>query len=98
MPEYDPGNEPQEEPPEELQEAAPSEGPRYNTEQEAIYLRRLIDDMTPVVVKVRGGEVVHGVIEYYDGRFIRLTREGAPNLFIFKRDIKYLYEEGLPKS
>jgi host factor-I protein len=39
------------------------------------------------------GEEVKGVIEYYDHRFIRLTREGEPNLFIFKHDIKYLIEE-----
>ena len=25
--------------------------------------------------------------------FIRLTRKGGPNLFIFKHDIKYLSEE-----
>ena len=37
-------------------------------------------------------EEVRGVVEYYDQRFIRLTRAGAPNLFIFKHDIKYLYE------
>jgi host factor-I protein len=39
------------------------------------------------------GEEVSGVIEYYDQRFIRLTRVGEPNLFIFKHDIKYLIEE-----
>jgi host factor-I protein len=39
------------------------------------------------------GEVVSGVIEYYDHSFIRLTRHGQPNLFIFKHDIKYLEEE-----
>jgi host factor-I protein len=39
------------------------------------------------------GEEVAGVIEYYDQRFIRLTRDGEPNLFIFKHDIKYLIEE-----
>lgn len=39
------------------------------------------------------GEEVVGVIEYYDQRFIRVTREGEPNLFIFKHDIKYLSEE-----
>ena len=97
MPEYDSENELQEEPQEGPQKTAPSEEPRSATEQEAIYLRRLIDDMTPVAVKVRGGELVHGVIEYYDSRFIRLTRQSATNLFIFKRDIKYLYEEGPPK-
>ena len=38
------------------------------------------------------GEEVRGVIEYYDQSFIRLTREGEPNLFIFKHDIKYIAE------
>ena len=39
------------------------------------------------------GEEVVGVIEYYDQSFIRITRHGEPNLFIFKHDIKYLQEE-----
>ena len=39
------------------------------------------------------GEEVVGIIEYYDRSFIRLTRKGKPNLFIFKHDIKYLQEE-----
>ena len=34
-----------------------------------------------------------GVIEYYDHSFIRLTRTTAPNLFIFKHDIKYVFED-----
>ncbi len=45
-------------------------------------------------VKLTDGEEVTGTIEYYDHSFIRLTREGAPNLFIFKHDIKYLVELG----
>ena len=45
-----------------------------------------------VRVKLTGGEEVAGVIEYYDQSFIRLTREGEPNLFIFKHDIKYIME------
>ena len=39
------------------------------------------------------GEVVRGWIEYYDLRMVRLTREGAPNLFIFKHEIAYIAEE-----
>jgi host factor-I protein len=49
--------------------------------------------MKSVVVHLRSGEVLRGAIEYYDQRFVRLTRQGAPNLFIFKHDIKYFYEE-----
>ena len=66
--------------------------PKTNTQQEAGYLRRLIEGNVPVSVKVRNGDVFQGVIEYYDQRFIRLTREGQPNLFIFKKDILYLSE------
>ena len=56
------------------------------------YLKRLIESNTPVRVKLIDNEEVTGTIEYYDHSFIRLTREGAPNLFIFKHDIKYLVE------
>ncbi len=72
--------------------AAAPPAPKANTQQEVAYLRRLIEGNVPVSVKVRNGEVFRGVIEYYDQRFIRLTREGEPNLFIFKRDILYLSE------
>jgi host factor-I protein len=60
--------------------------------RESEYLRRLTDEHTAVVVHLRTGENFAGHIEYYDRRFIRLTREGAPNLFIYKNDIKYLSE------
>jgi host factor-I protein len=46
-----------------------------------------------VVVKLLDGETVRGWIEYYDQRMIRLTREGQPNLFIFKHDIVYIAED-----
>ena len=36
--------------------------------------------------------MVTGTVEYYDQRFIRITRKGEANLFIFKHDIKYFYE------
>jgi host factor-I protein len=62
------------------------------TFEETKYLKRLIENATPVRVKMVGGEEVSGVIEYYDQSFIRLTRDGEPNLFIFKHDINYLSE------
>jgi host factor-I protein len=62
------------------------------TFEEARYLKRLIEGAMQVRVKMMDGEEVTGAIEYYDQSFIRLTREGAPNLFIFKHDIKYIQE------
>jgi len=34
-----------------------------------------------------------GLIEFYDQDFIRITRQDAPNLFLYKHDIKYLFED-----
>ena len=67
--------------------------PTEQTFEEAKYLKQLIEHSTPVRVKMTDGEEVVGVVEYYDQSFIRLTRDGEPNLFIFKHDIKYLQEE-----
>lgn len=63
-----------------------------HTFEEARYLKQLIESSTPVRVKMADGEEVAGTIEYYDQSFIRLTRKGEPNLFIFKHDIKYIQE------
>ena len=63
------------------------------TFEEVKYLRHLIDNQIPVRIRLSSNEEVEGIIEFYDANFIRLTRRGAPNLFLFKHDIKYLYEE-----
>jgi len=65
------------------------------THREIAYLRHLVTSQAAVTVKLRTGEVFGGFVEYYDDRFIRLTRTDGPNLFIFKHDIKYLYENPL---
>lgn len=62
------------------------------TFEEVRYLKQLIEHRTPVCVMLSNNEVVNGVVEFYDADFIRLTRQGEPNLFLYKHDIKYLYE------
>ena len=74
------------------QQGAKSARAPEQTFEEAKYLKRLIENATPVRVKMEDGEEVLGTIEYYDQSFIRLTRRGEPNLFIFKHDIKYIQE------
>ncbi len=64
--------------------------PPEETFEEASYLRSLGETQQPVSVKLVGGEIVQGWIEYYDRYMIRLTREGGPNLFIFKHEIMYV--------
>jgi host factor-I protein len=71
--------------------------PPEETFEEAAYLKALGEKQKPVSVKLMGGEVVRGWIEYYDKNMIRLTREAAPNLFIFKHEIMYIVEEAVQK-
>ena len=65
-----------------------------HTFQEVRYLEQLINDRVPVRVRLSDNSEIDGTIEFYDARFIRITRQGEPNLFLFKHDIKYLYELG----
>jgi host factor-I protein len=65
-----------------------------HTFEEAKYLKNLIEHQVPVRVRLSNNEEVSGIVEYYDASFIRITRQGEPNLFIFKHDIKYLIEAG----
>ena len=63
------------------------------TFEEVKYLRYLIDRAIPVRIRLSSNEEVAGIIEFYDANFIRITRDNKPNLFLFKHDIKYLYED-----
>ncbi|HEY1756522.1 MAG TPA: hypothetical protein VGG72_14065 [Bryobacteraceae bacterium] len=62
------------------------------TLEEVNYLKHLIENRVRVRVRLSDNQEVDGIIEFYDTHFIRVTREGEPNLFLYKHDIKYLYE------
>jgi host factor-I protein len=66
------------------------------TFEEVKYLRHLADNAIPVRMRLSDNSEVEGTIEFYDDGFIRLTRKGEPNLFVFKHDVKYLYEVERP--
>jgi len=65
-----------------------------STNQEVAYLKSLTEKQQPVAIKLVDGETVRGWIEYYDRNMLRLTREGQPNLFIFKHQIAHMEESG----
>jgi len=67
--------------------------PPEETFQEAAFLKSLGEKQRPVSIKLMDGQLVRGWIEYYDKNMLRLTRDGAPNLFIFKHEIMYIAEE-----
>ena len=62
------------------------------TFQEVKYLRYLIDNGISVRIRLSDNSAITGVIAFYGSHFLRLTRKGEPNLFVYKHDIKYLYE------
>jgi len=66
--------------------------PPEDTFEEAGFLKDLGEKQRPVAIKLMDGQIVRGWIEYYDRNMVRLTREGAPNLFIFKHEIMYIAE------
>jgi host factor-I protein len=68
--------------------------PPGETGQEALYLRSLSDRQVIVSIKLRDGETVRGWIEYFDDSMLRITREGHPNLFIYKSQIRTISEAG----
>ena len=57
------------------------------TFEEAKYLKPVDREVDAGRVRLEDGEEVVGIIEYYDQSFIRLTRKGEANLFVFKHDI-----------
>jgi host factor-I protein len=72
--------------------------PPEETFEEASFLKSLGEKQKLVSVKLMDGQIVSGWIEYYDKYMVRLTRDGAPNLFIFKHEIMYIAEDGGKKK
>ena len=68
--------------------------PPEETFEEAAFLKALGEKQRPVTIKLMDGQTLRGWIEYYDKNMVRLTRDGAPNLFIFKHEIMYIAEDG----
>ena len=66
--------------------------PPDQTNAENFYYMKQMQSKTPMVLVMKDGEELHGVIEWYDKCSLKLNREGAPNLLIFKPNIKYMYK------
>ena len=67
--------------------------PPEQTHAENFYYQKQMQSKTPMVVVLKDGEEVHGVIEWYDKRCLKVNRAGGlPNLLIYKPSIKYLFK------
>jgi sRNA-binding regulator protein Hfq len=69
--------------------------PPEQTNAENFYYQKQMQSRTVMVLVLRDGEEVHGMIEWYDRDCIKMNRDsGLPNLMIYKPAIKYMYKEG----
>jgi sRNA-binding regulator protein Hfq len=68
--------------------------PPEQTHAESFYWVKQMQARTPVAVVLMDGEVLRGVVEWYDRDCIKLTRFGSPNLLVYKQTIKYVYKDG----
>jgi sRNA-binding regulator protein Hfq len=62
------------------------------THRETEYLRELIDRKQTIRLRLMDNQEHTGTLEYFDATFVRLTRASQPNMFVYKHDIKYLFE------
>ncbi len=46
-----------------------------------------------MVIAFKDGEEIHGIVEWYDKRTIKVHRNDGPNLLIYKDSIKYIYKD-----
>jgi host factor-I protein len=75
--------------------AAKRLAPPEQTHAENFYYQKQMQSRTSMVVVLRDGEEVRGIIEWYDKNCIKLNRDnGEPNVMIYKPAIKYMYKEG----
>lgn len=72
--------------------AAKKSTPPDQTNAEQFYYSKQMQSKTRMTVVLTDGEKLDGVIEWYDRECLKLNRDGAPNLLLFKHCIKYMYK------
>lgn len=74
-------------------EAAPKKiTPPDQTNAENFYYLKQMQGKTPMTIVLKDGEILNGVIEWYDKCCLKVNREGAPNLLVYKSYIKYMHK------
>ena len=67
--------------------------PPDQTNAENFYYVKQMQGKTPMVITLKDGEILKGVIEWYDRSCLKFNRDGAPNLLLYKSNIKYMYKD-----
>ncbi len=67
--------------------------PPDQTNAENFYYVKQMQSKTPMVITLKDGEVLKGVIEWYDRSCLKFNRDGEPNLLLYKSNIKYMFKD-----
>lgn len=73
-------------------ESKKKQHPSYDTHAENYYYLKQMNKKTRMALVLNEGETVEGYIEWYDKNCIKLNRDKAPNLLLYKHCIKYMYK------
>ena len=66
--------------------------PPDQTNAENFYYLKQMQAKTLMTIVLKDGEVLKGIIEWYDKTCLKVNREGEPNLLVYKSNIKYMYK------
>jgi sRNA-binding regulator protein Hfq len=66
--------------------------PPTDTFAESYYYLKQMNKKTLMAVVYTDGGIVEGYVEWYDRNCIKLNRDGAPNLLIYKSSIRCVYK------
>jgi small nuclear ribonucleoprotein (snRNP)-like protein len=72
--------------------------PPEQTNAESYYYSKQMTNKTRMVILLKDGEEIRGVIEWYDKHALKVHRADAPNILLLKDNIKYMYKENEDKG
>ena len=72
--------------------------PPEQTNAESFYYLKQMTNKTKMVIVLKDGEEIHGVIEWYDKTALKVHRANDPNILLLKDNIKYMYKENEDKE
>lgn len=78
----------QKEPPRRAKKPTPPD----QTNAENFYYIKQMQGKTPMTIVLKDGEILNGIIEWYDKASLKVNRTEGPNLLVYKSNIKYMYK------
>ena len=72
--------------------------PPEQTNAESFYYLKQMTNKTRMVIMLKDGEEIRGVIEWYDKHALKVHRPDAPNILLLKDNVKYMYKENEDKG